>query len=741
MTSRRSDLLALILLGALATLLFIDVLAGSSSFYIRDVTHYYHPAKKVLREIVRDGEFPYWNPYFSAGQPLAANPEHEVFYPPTWLILLPSFETGFRLLLLLHVYLALFAMYALLRSLECGPPAAFIGALSFGLGGLTLSMLNLLPYLFCTAWLPLTCLYTRKFLQTGALRHFGLASLFLGLQVLVGEPTTIFQTGLLLGMYAIYAGRSVRAVLRVGLITLAAVLLAAVQILPLLDHFGDSVRARGLEFSFVSHWSMPLIRVGELVYPHLLGTNPLESARSPFFFSIYAGLAVAALAAGGILARARGAGLTVAVLAVSIVLALGGNTPLLRWLYDAGIARATRYPEKFIIIGVFALVVFGARMLEEVLRGNERVRKTTLGFLAAIALVAILATALRGGDRVWIVAAARALLLVLLLRNLARVRRPVWIAVLGLFVLLDLGGVVPQLAPRVPSSYFEEPPPIVRQFPAEREQFRIFHRAGWTMGQNVYFRPHPERWWMLRNGLFPMTPAEHGLRLAMEIDHDLTALQPTEDFVRSMAEIALARPNAWEEIAASMSNVWYRGVYREPNEALRRAGGVFRNVEPVRFLPHERYPRYYFADQIVTIRDRQDFVRKLSGAAYSKRVAFITWSGGLSARRRWAESPPLHAAPGVVRAWRERANGARIEVETAGRALLVMSVTPHKYWRVTVDGKETPAMTVNVGYQGVVVPAGRHVIETRYRNPLIALGAVISLAALAALAFCTMRAL
>jgi hypothetical protein len=112
----------------------------------------------VLREVVLGGEFPFWNRAFAAGQPLAANPEHEVFYPLTWLILLPDYETGFRLLVVLHVYLALFAMYALLRSMELRPPAAFFGALAYGLGGMCLSQVNLLPLLLMFAWLPLTCL-------------------------------------------------------------------------------------------------------------------------------------------------------------------------------------------------------------------------------------------------------------------------------------------------------------------------------------------------------------------------------------------------------------------------------------------------------------------------------------------------------------------------------------------------------------------------------------------------------
>src|SRR5687768_214332 len=160
---------------------------------MRDLTRYYYPTKQILRDIVLDGEFPWWNRQFAAGQPIAANPEHEVFYPLTWLILLPSYDLGYRLHILVHIYVGLIGMYALLRSMRTGVPAAFFGALSFGLGGIYLSWVNLLPILFCAAWLPLTCLFVRRFLLTPRLRSFALASLFLGLQFLVGEPTTVMQ--------------------------------------------------------------------------------------------------------------------------------------------------------------------------------------------------------------------------------------------------------------------------------------------------------------------------------------------------------------------------------------------------------------------------------------------------------------------------------------------------------------------------------------------------------------------
>jgi hypothetical protein len=94
------------------------VLIGFNCLYMRDLTRYYYPTKQILRQIVYGGEFPYWNRYFSAGQPIAANPEHEIFYPFTWLILLPSYDFGYRLHILMHIYIGTLGMYALLRSME-----------------------------------------------------------------------------------------------------------------------------------------------------------------------------------------------------------------------------------------------------------------------------------------------------------------------------------------------------------------------------------------------------------------------------------------------------------------------------------------------------------------------------------------------------------------------------------------------------------------------------------------------
>jgi uncharacterized membrane protein YfhO len=79
----------------------------------------------------------------------------------------------------------------------------------------------------------------------------------------------------------------------------------------------------------------------------------------------------------------------------------------------------------------------------------------------------------------------------------------------------------------------------------------------------------------------------------------------------------------------------------------------------------------------------------------------------------------------------ETSSGATIDVDADGYALLVMTVTRHKYWRAFIDGKEAAIVPANIAFQAIAVPAGKHRVETRYRNPLVVVSGLITLLALA----------
>jgi hypothetical protein len=423
-------------------------------------------------------------------------------------------------------------------------------------------------------------------------------------------------------------------------------------------------------------------------------------------------------------------------------------------LYDAGIATSIRYPEKFILMAVFALIIFASQMLDRMLDGDEDVRSGALGFAAASTLIAVViaivgftplyprlfnllgkmsdfgsirkAWALTAGAAAssnvllsrtdWIIAAVRGLILIVLLVTVRNRHRRLWLTAAAAFVTIDLTYVTYELNPREPRRFFD-PPPAARTFPRNRQDFRIFHEADWYGTEKPaqqYFSTGDAVYWVVRNGLFPMTPAGSGLRTVLERDYDKTALLPTVDLVDSVWDVKRSGRAEWWKPFMAMSNAWYRAVYRDFEREKKRNRGNFKESIPVDFLEGPHFPRYYLANQIVTIRDREDFSKQLSTSTFSDRVAFVP-------------VPSFVPADGTVSHIVETANTAALDVESLGQGFLVMSVTPHKYWNVRVDGTPVPPIVTNIGYQGIILTPGRHHVEMEYRNEFVRIGMLISL--------------
>jgi len=303
-----------------------------------------------------------------------------------------------------------------------------------------------------------------------------------------------------------------------------------------------------------------------------------------------------------------------------------------------------------------------------------------------------------------------------------RKRNRVWLVVAAAFVTIDLVYVTWELNPREPRRFFD-PPPVARTIPRNHQDFRIFHEADWYGTEKPaqqYFSTGPAVYWVVRNGLFPMTPAGAGLRTVLERDYDKTALLSTVDLTDSVWDVKRSGRADWWKPFMAMSNAWYRAVYRDFDLEKKRNHGNFMESLPITFEEGPHYPRYYFADQVVTIRDREDFVKQLSTSSFTSGVAFV-------------QQPSFVPARGVIKRLAETANTATIDVESFGQGFLVMSVTPHKYWTIVVDGMKVPAVVTNIAYQGIIVTPGKHHIEMEYRNELVRVGMLITLITAAAL--------
>jgi hypothetical protein len=289
---------------------------------------------------------------------------------------------------------------------------------------------------------------------------------------------------------------------------------------------------------------------------------------------------------------------------------------------------------------------------------------------------------------------------------------------LGVALLLaDLWPVVSRITPRIDASFFEEKPAVAALIERSLgDRFRLFPPPQWGPTREPVQRIQRAGgavYWILRNGLHAQWPSLYGIATVMDEDVDKTSLLATAHFKAALqAAERSGREDFWRPFAA-MSNVRIRGTFRDLRAAAAQARGDLHSLEPVEFQHVAEFPRYYFADQIVAIHHEREFRERLAAGGTSDAVAFVP-------------IPAFPPARGLVHRWRETANTATIDAESFGQAFLVMSVTPHKYWTVKIDGRRAAPILTNLGYQGIVIPAGRHRIEMRYRNPLIARSAVVS---------------
>ncbi|HJT17126.1 MAG TPA: hypothetical protein VJ853_07055 [Thermoanaerobaculia bacterium] len=539
-------------LAALATLFFADVLFLRNNFVFRDLFTYHYPMKRVLHDTILRGEFPWWNPYFASGQPMAANPAYELWYPPQWLMFVGPFDFGFALHIIFHVDLALLGMYAFLRSIPLRVEAALFGAISFGLGGFLIGTITNLPTFFVWSWAGVIGWAVLRMVRGGSMAP---AALAMAMPLLVLDPVAVPQLFALVIVGALFVDR--RAFPRVFGAILWSGAIAAVCIIPAIDHTRDSVRARGLPYETVVGYSMPPARVAELLDARAFGsdlrtrwlTGLFAPKGTPYLPSIYCGVAVIILAIAGFIARQRGALAVAAICVVSYLLALGDHTPLWRWLYDAGL-RSLRYPEKFIAAALVTLIVFAAICADRL----DAIRRPAMVTAYSLALVMTLVAALTLGAP-WVPSLIFAALVTALWglvfhRNLA---------LLGLALLfVDVIMYSSRLIPRVPPSFFT-PPPIARLL---EPGATLFHRGLWTQPQTDSAYERLAGPLSFRNTLRPLTPALWNLRLALEADTDETYLLPTHDLLDAMVRDANAGDTRWAEKFASMANVRYIVDYR-----------------------------------------------------------------------------------------------------------------------------------------------------------------------------------
>ncbi|MBI5030791.1 MAG: YfhO family protein [Chloroflexi bacterium] len=399
--NRVKDFLAAGALFLAPFIFFFPLTLGTKIFFDGDFQIFYYPIRVELARAFAQGRLPLWEPGIAAGFPLLAEGQIAALYPVSHLLyrILPiQFALGYELLL--HHGWLMAGMYVFSRSLRLAMPAAIFSALVFALSGFMMENLLITNLLATIAHLPWMLWLLGKILT--AQRRQARAAWFVLLAILATFQflSLHVQYALLdLGILALYAITwswcesspvPIRQSLGVAvLVSIVAVLLAAVQLVPILELTRLSNRAGGVTYEDFTNQSVELKHLALFLSPVVFGGPKVTPGGVVGYLGI---IPLVLTLAAPFWERTRRTAFWVALALVGLFLAFGEFNPIYPLLYRVPIFNSLRISGRFLYLVSFAAAILSAISFDSILRNAPRINSTRLAKIAATIFAFIIGT-------------------------------------------------------------------------------------------------------------------------------------------------------------------------------------------------------------------------------------------------------------------------------------------------------------------------------------------------------------
>ena len=715
--------------------------------FAADPTTQTYPWTVYAHENLQKGDFPLWNTRMFCGTPFIANRLTGLFDPlillPVWL--LPPIS-ALGVFYFIHYLLAAWFIYLFLKSLGLGRWAAGFGAIAYIFQGAYVPWMGFI--VADKAYLPMSLYYLQRSIDrrdtvgiVGFIVSFGLLAITAYPQMVV-FAIYIF-TAWVLFAHGPGASNAIRRLIALAVMLILTFLLGAMQHLPALEFFQQSLRAQpefALELSAktgLEEYDSPLSLLS-IFFPTLWGdylSNPV-SPLPQFVLRIYNHAYVGILAAFGFLffpmvwrdRRARFFTI-LALIGLSFIAWHSFYMFIVRIL--PGFRISTVKPDFLTLTFMIIVASFVLDHLLKNLRINEafskkfvRVYTWILGAIVGMAVVIMISRIWAVGDPVgierlfiifrhlifvWLAG----LLLYFFVKGILKIH---WAAA-GIIVLLIVD-IIPyheHFMPLVPKGRvtFETASLEYLQEKMEDEgPFRIFRDRTFVLSPNtlmIYGLDEP-------GGFDSFVSADYA-HFFRTIDPQMSRNSRTLDLP---SEYFHYRQPFW-----SFLNIRYL-LSPGPMPSLPAPWIEVEDLDLVIYENTEWLPRWFLVPRIIPVGTIEEGYLA-SQAIDPAGEAVVVGIEHVDIPPALLEHVPDEYEPGSVEMVRYGADELVLDVATSRVSFLVFSDTYFPGWSAWVDDEEVEVYVADAIIKGIVVPEGEHRVRFVYAPPLYKIGWILFL--------------
>ncbi|HEX6384168.1 MAG TPA: hypothetical protein VF177_05825 [Anaerolineae bacterium] len=695
-----------------------------------DMRGYYYIVHEVVREAVRSGRLPFWDPYRYGGYPFLADPQQNAFYPPAWLTIILPTNVGISWYMVFHIWLAGVGMFAFVRFMGGRWLPAVLSGIAFAFSGLLAGRLwagHSTVYAI-DAWTPWLLLALAWSVKRPAIWRGVLAGLPFGLAILAGHLPSFLYIGLIWAAFALYLLFTckerrwlvVRAAAAMALIGFGV---AAIQLAPFIEFSLVSQRVAEASFTFATDYSLPPAHLITLIIPEFFGEPTRVGYWSvPTFeeLTYYAGLLPLL---GLVMALRRPDRLTwfyLVLIVFGLWLALGRYSVLYPLLYDLlppfRVVRAPGRAAFLYLVAAAALLGHALTIWLDVPLGERKAKlgplfRRTLAIVGVSGVAALAATGAvfitihptDTSGRLWHQVGGYAFALLILLiggaliwsylvshrgDNVGRIVVAVALVALSVADLWTFSYKMVRLEPATPDPFWLDAREVIGE------------AAGRVLPWGA-----------------PVFIQNESILVALPSVFGYVGLEPA-------AHIALA--SSVPDPRSSAYDVLGAAYVISPVELQQFTSGE----RPLSLVEHHGSAWVYRRDRtlplarivydVEVVADVDAAIARIHQPDFDPAATAV-----LSAPPPCAPGP-APAIAGTAEVLDTRSGFWRIRTDSEAPGLLVLAETAYPGWRVTVDGQAAEPLTAYTTVRAVCVPAGEHVIEWTFVPTIFVWGGTVT---------------